>query len=93
MKCPKCENEEFAYVEAKKPKVKFLWKAICIGVIILAISFISAYNIPVLNTICSIAATLALSTFIGILIYQRINRSVTHTKAICKNCNHVEWIK
>ena len=93
MKCPRCESEDFAYVEAQKPKVKFLWKAICIGLIFLSMSIASAYNIPILNKICGIVSTFALLTFIGILIYQKIKRSVTHTKKICKNCNYVEWIE
>ena len=93
MKCPKCENEEFAYVEAKKPKIKLSWKILCLLAIFMPLSIAISYNIPIITTICSIISTFAIFTYIGMLIYQKFNRSQTHTKAICKNCNHVEWIK
>ena len=94
IKCPKCgsENVEITsgtYNKYRNPKEITMRLAILFGSL-LAIFIGGKINFPILSTIGAFA-------FLGLLIYAGItktkaNPNVIHTKAICKNCGHIEYL-
>ncbi len=100
MKCPKCGNEDFAYVQTtgvvlrKKLPIK-----ISIILFVLAFFFFSQINSDLNLTWRHVSTYLFVITLVSGIIYteirkKRINddRRRVVTKKICKDCEHVEYI-
>lgn len=91
MECKKCGCTEFSYVEAIKPKIKLRWKLLLIFLMLFTVSLTATY--PEQGGLITTAFTIELLTYIGIIIYDKVTRRNTQTKAICTKCQHITWIK
>ena len=91
MRCQKCGCNEFYYTEGIKPK-KIKWKFILLITLIGTFGAWCKTNESIIGNILLGAIVAQTLTFIGILIYEKISRSRTHTKAICAYCRNIEWI-
>lgn len=92
MKCKKCGNTDFAYVEARKNKIRLRWKLLFILISLISISIVGTYENETLKIVFGHIGYLSFLTFIATLIIDKIRRRQTHTKTICKNCQTIKWI-
>lgn len=90
MKCKKCGNQDFSYVEGIR-RVKIYWKLIFLFTSIFFPGMSANTNNKTVQSICLICGVLSIFILIGLIVVDKVWKERTRTKAICNNCGKMKW--